>query len=145
MYELEVEREFCAAHAIVMGGARERVHGHNWRVRLVIEGDRLDGDGLLCDFHAVERSLDDAIAPFRDGDLNATEPFDRVNPTAENVARHLADEVAGRLPPGVRLTSLSVTEAPGCRATYRPAVRSDAEGYGSDAPPRDPSDERRPR
>lgn len=120
MYEIEVEREFCAAHAIVMGGERERVHGHNWRVRLVIGGEGLDGDGLLCDFHAVERSLDEAIAPFRDGDLNATAPFDRDNPTAENVARHLADRVARGLPEGVWIASLSVSEAPGCRATYRP-------------------------
>jgi 6-pyruvoyltetrahydropterin/6-carboxytetrahydropterin synthase len=52
-------------------------------------------------------------------DLNHVPPFDRVNPTAEMVARHLADVIARGLPPGVRLARVSVTEAPGCRATYR--------------------------
>ncbi|HMN96185.1 MAG TPA: 6-carboxytetrahydropterin synthase [Phycisphaerales bacterium] len=120
MYELEVEREFCAAHAIVIRGVRERTHGHNWRVRLVISGETLDEEGLLCDFHQVEAALDAVIAPLRDADLNATAPFDRLNPTAELVAQHLAESVARALPGSARLASVRVTEAPGCAATYRP-------------------------
>ena len=30
VYEITVEDEFCAAHAIVIRGEREAVHGHNW-------------------------------------------------------------------------------------------------------------------
>ena len=120
MYELTLHAEFCAAHAIVMKGVREPVHGHNWRVRVVVEGPELDDDGLLCDFHAIERSLAAIIGPFHNADLNATPPFDRVNPTAELVATHIGDELAKTLAPGVTLQSASVTEAPGCEATYRP-------------------------
>jgi 6-pyruvoyltetrahydropterin/6-carboxytetrahydropterin synthase len=129
MYELVVEREFCAAHAILLAGRREPVHGHNWKVALVVGGARLDGDGLLCDFHALEQALDAILAPLRNVDLNATPPFDRVNPTAEHVARHIADSVAVALPPGVLVRSVRVTEAPGCAAVYRPAH------FGSGDPP----------
>ncbi|NNM27432.1 MAG: 6-carboxytetrahydropterin synthase [Phycisphaerales bacterium] len=120
MYELSVERSFCAAHAIVIAGEREPMHGHTWLVRVVVRGAELDADDLLCDFHAVERTLDRLIRPFRDRCLNETAPFDRVNPTAERVARHIAEGFAGDLPAGVSVGSVSVTEAPGCVATYEP-------------------------
>lgn len=129
MYELEVNAEFCAAHAIVIAGRREPVHGHNWRVTLTVAGPTLDGDGLLCDFHEVEAALRQAVAPLDNADLNAAGPFDRLNPTAEHVARHLAERVSaaltGRLPPGARVASCRVTEAPGCAATYRPDPHAD--------------------
>lgn len=123
MFALEVETVFCAAHAIVIAGARERRHGHNFRVRVVVAGEALDSEGLLCDFHAVEGWVASIIAPFRDGDLNETPPFDRRNPTAERIAEHIGDSLAPRLPASVWVESVSVTEAPGCVATYRPARR----------------------
>lgn len=129
-FALEVECEFAAAHAIVLLGERERLHGHNWRVVVSVAGDRLDGEELLCDFHAVEGMLARIVAPFRDGNLNETPPFDRVNPTAEAVARHVAHELAAALraecapsaPAGqnpVHLEWVRVTEAPRCTAVVR--------------------------
>lgn len=128
MYEITVETEFAAAHAIVMGGRREPVHGHNWRVCVAVAGDSLDEDGLLCDFHAIESSLQEIVRPFQNRDLNSTAPFDRVNPTAELVARHIADALGAALPArdaarGVRVASVRVTEAPGCAAIYRAPSR----------------------
>ena len=125
MYELEIESGFRAAHAIVMNGVREAAHEHDWRVRVVVEGEALDGDGLLCDFHELEARLEGAVARLRNVDLNVTEPFDRVNPTAEAVARHLAEVIGPGLPRGVRLQRVQVTEAPGCRATYRTREHGD--------------------
>ena len=123
MYELSVRAEFCAAHAIVIAGQREPVHGHNWRVTATVAGNGLDADGLLCDFHLVEAALREVIGPYHNADLNRVAPFTDVNPTAENVAKHIADGLAarleGRLPPGAAVVSVSVTEAPGCTATYR--------------------------
>ena len=120
MFELTVDRIFSAAHAILIGGVREPVHGHDWRVRVTVAGPDLDDEELLCDFNALEGSLDRVIAPFRNADLNRTPPFDRVNPTAEAVARHIAERVATDLPAGVRLACVALTEAPGCEAVYRP-------------------------
>jgi 6-pyruvoyltetrahydropterin/6-carboxytetrahydropterin synthase len=121
-YALEVECEFAAAHAIVLAGARERLHGHNWRVVVSVAGERLDGEELLCDFHLVERLLGEIVAPFRDGNLNETAPFDRINPTAEALARHIAHALASALAahvPSVHLEWVRVTEAPRCTAIVR--------------------------
>ena len=126
MYELEVKGQFSAAHAIVIQGEREPLHGHDWRVAVTISGQTLDTEGLLCDFHAIESALNTITGRFHNRNLNETEPFDRVNPTAEHVARHIAEELsrvlAGVLPEGARIVSVRVTEAPGCAATFRPDV-----------------------
>lgn len=122
MFEITVQGDFAAAHALAVGGAREPVHGHNWHVRATLEGATLDADGLLCDFHTVEAVLRDIIGPFHNRSLNEVSPFDTVNPTAENVARHIAEAMHERLGPALaphaRVASVSVTEAPGCLATY---------------------------
>jgi 6-pyruvoyltetrahydropterin/6-carboxytetrahydropterin synthase len=124
MFELTVQAEFCAAHAISIAGTREPVHGHNWRVTVQLSGQTLDGDGLLCDFHTVESKLAEIIDPFRNADLNRIEPFTRINPSAENVARHIAqrltESLGDALAPHARVSAVSITEAPGCVATYRP-------------------------
>ena len=119
MYQLRIERTFSAAHAIEVRGVREHVHGHDWRVAVTVGGPSLDADGLLVDFHDLERDLDAIVGRFRNRDLNRTPPFDRVNPTAELVAQFIAVQIAPTLPHGVRVESVSVGEAPGCTATYR--------------------------
>jgi len=132
MFQLTVQAEFAAAHALTIAGRREPVHGHNWHVTAELEGPTLDADGLLCDFHTVESTLRDLIEPFRNADLNAIPPFDTVNPSAERVAEYIASELRARLDgalaPHARVSAVRVTEAPGCAATYRPAVVSWARG-----------------
>lgn len=125
---MTVEAEFCAAHAIVIQGRREPIHGHNWRVTVGVAGDRLDKDDLLVDFHAMEALVEQVVAPFVNRDFGSVPPFDRLNPTAEAVARHIGDQVAAGLPTlpggpaarGIRLIFVRVTEAPGCAVVYRP-------------------------
>lgn len=125
MYRLCVETTFAAAHAILIAGQREPNHGHNWHVTVALAGERLDADGLLVDFHAVEGLLAEITGPFRNADLNTTPPFDRINPTAEHVARHIAQTLDRRVresgldrATGARVVSARVTEAPGCSVTY---------------------------
>jgi 6-pyruvoyltetrahydropterin/6-carboxytetrahydropterin synthase len=120
MYELRVEGDFRAIHAVTVDGRPESAHDHDWHVTVVVAGPSLGAEGLLCDFHVVERQLEQVLAPLRDRDLNETPPFDHVNPSAEMVARHIADAIGPGLPQGVSLAAVSVTEAPGCTATYRP-------------------------
>jgi 6-pyruvoyltetrahydropterin/6-carboxytetrahydropterin synthase len=122
MYELTVTRTFSAAHAIVLGGEREPLHGHDWEVRVVVAGEMLDDEGLLCDFHALEEAVDAAIAPLHNTNLSDVPELAKLNPTAEIVARHIGVAVKATLPAGVRLHGATVTEAPGCAATWRPSA-----------------------
>lgn len=119
MYELSVQRQFRATHAITMAGVREAGHEHDWLVTVVVAGEELDEDGLLCDFLVIQRELDRIIGDLNERDLNATPPFDELNPTAEHVARHIAEQAAEALKPHAQVSSVTVTEEPGCAATYR--------------------------
>ena len=52
--------------------------------------------------------------------LNETEPFDEVNPTAENVAKHICEQLAAAMPDAVAVKSVAVWESDRCGATYIP-------------------------
>ncbi|MEO0511425.1 MAG: 6-carboxytetrahydropterin synthase [Planctomycetota bacterium] len=122
-YRLEVEHVFSAAHALSIAGAREPLHGHDWRVTATIAGDTLDDDGLLADFHSVHGFLAEICEPFNNNTLNDVAPFDETNPSAENVAEYIAAELAGQLEEiaeHCRVAAVRVTEAPGCAASYFP-------------------------
>lgn len=119
-YDLTIRTTFSAAHSIFFAGAQEPLHGHDWSVVVEITSDSLDGDGLVCDFHELESNLERIVAPFRNGNLNEIAPFNDVNPTAEHVARHIAECMMPTLPNGVSLSFVRIGEAPGCEATYRP-------------------------
>jgi 6-pyruvoyltetrahydropterin/6-carboxytetrahydropterin synthase len=50
--------KFSAAHFTLFGdGSAERLHGHNYRVRVELAGEGVDGDGLLVDIESFKREL----------------------------------------------------------------------------------------
>ncbi|MBL0926840.1 MAG: 6-carboxytetrahydropterin synthase [Phycisphaerales bacterium] len=121
MYEIEIQARFSAAHAIRMRGQLEPLHGHDFLVTVTLAAAGLDEDGLVCDFHAVERRLREIVGRFHNRSMNDVPPFSHgLNPSAELIARHIADELAATPFPNVRVASVRVTEAPGCAAVYRP-------------------------
>lgn len=118
MFEISVKRTFPAFHAISIGEMIEESHSHNWVVKAKLRSDSLDNDGLLCDFHVIEKLLDEIIAPFQNADLNKTQPFDSINPTAERVAEYIGNQLAAEVLDSISVYSLTITEAPECKATY---------------------------
>jgi len=120
-YELFITVDFSAAHQLrEYKGKCERLHGHNWRVDLRLAGDRLDAEGLLLDFTEAKRILGEVLDRFDHRYLNEVEPFDRLQPSSENIARVVAEAVAERLPAGVRVASVTAWESDRCAATYSP-------------------------
>jgi 6-pyruvoyltetrahydropterin/6-carboxytetrahydropterin synthase len=119
MYEVTVEGAFCASHQLrLAGGELEPLHGHNWEIEARFEGEQLDGQGLLVDFLDVQAALTRISGQLHHHHLNDLPFFQTVNPSAENVAKLIFDEleVAGDF--GRSLTSVRVLEAPGCVAGY---------------------------
>lgn len=125
MYEVSVEETFAAGHALRgYRGQCEKVHGHNYRVRAVIQGERLDSNGLLVDFVELKRVLRAIVERLDHVFLNDQPPFDQLNPTAENMARYfheqLSQGLAGLAPENpVRLAEVKIWETDTATATYR--------------------------
>jgi len=126
-YELYIQDQFGAAHNLrEYKGKCERLHGHNWRVDLRLAADGLDADGLALDFVQAKRILGEVLARFDHRYLNEVAPFDRMNPTSENIARVVAEAVSEQLPPRVRVHSVTAWESDRCAATYRPEAGKEA-------------------
>lgn len=124
MYEISVEESFSAGHYLRgYKGKCENQHGHNYRVRVTMEGRELDSTGLLYDFVHLKQVVQMVIRSLDHRNLNDFAPFDTVNPSAENIARHIHDEVAKRLEEsenGVRASGVTVWETETSAATFRP-------------------------
>jgi 6-pyruvoyltetrahydropterin/6-carboxytetrahydropterin synthase len=119
VFEVSVSGWFAAAHQLRLpGGALEPLHGHNWRVTLTVAGEQLDDMGVLADFTRLRPRLEQTLAALHDRHLNDLPAFERRNPSAENVALHVAEELARDLPAGVRVKLVEVEESPGCVARY---------------------------
>ena len=98
MYEVTVEDSFAAGHYLRnYKGKCENPHGHNYKVRVTLRGSELDKAGLLLDFKDLKDVMKDVIERVDHQMLNDIEPFTRLNPSAENIARYFYDETSSRL------------------------------------------------
>lgn len=122
MYELDITREFSAAHMLKgYDGLCSNLHGHNWTVQVFIRADRLDDIGIAADFTVIKRVLTEILAQFDHKYLNELPEFQGINPTSENIARILFEKLAPAVAkPGIKLDRVRVCESPTSGATYRP-------------------------
>jgi 6-pyruvoyltetrahydropterin/6-carboxytetrahydropterin synthase len=124
MYEVSVDETFAAAHNLrEYKGKCEDLHGHNYKVRIVLAGKELDSTGLLYDFVHLKQVIRGVIQSLDHKYLNELVPFDKLNPSAENIARHIYNETARQLretPNGAGVASITVWETETTAATYRP-------------------------
>ena len=123
MFEVTIEQTFAAGHALRnYHGKCENVHGHNYRCQVTMEGEQLDHVGLLVDFVALKKAVQVVIDRLDHQWLNEFPPFDVLNPSAENMAKYIFDEVSKGIDagPGVRLESVRLWETDTSVATYRP-------------------------
>jgi 6-pyruvoyltetrahydropterin/6-carboxytetrahydropterin synthase len=121
MYELTVTRHFSAAHCLRdYDGACARLHGHNYRVAVTVCAETLPLSGMLMDFKTLKAACDAVVDQLDHRYLNDLPAFAELNPTSENLARFLFEQVRQQLEPlPVRVVSASVWESEGSCATYR--------------------------
>ncbi len=118
-WELMVTGRFAAAHSLRnFKGRCEALHGHNWRVEVVVRGENLDQAGLVMDFGELKALMRQVLDGLDHRYLNEVPPFDRLNPSSELIARYIYQEIARRLPPGVEMARVSAWESEDSRATY---------------------------
>jgi len=120
MYEVMVEGSFSAAHNL--RGYRkkcEKLHGHNWKVRVGIRGGELDKTGMLIDFREVKNYLERTLEKLDHKYLNEISYFKVTNPTSENIARFIYNELKSRLKDSrYKVSKVTVWESDTASATY---------------------------
>ena len=121
MYRIKVAEAFEAAHNLrEYEGKCARLHGHNWVIEAEIKGEKLNNIGILIDFKDVKRELKDLLDRLDHRYLNEITPFDKINPTAENLARFIYDEFkTNKIFEGnAKLTAITVFESPKSSVRY---------------------------
>ena len=120
MFELKVRTRFAAAHQLKMVAQKcENLHGHNWKIEVYVVGDSLNEAGILVDFGEIKKEVAAIMKTLDHRFLNELDFFPDGNPSSENIARYIADQLQTSLTePGVRVSRVSAWESDDACATY---------------------------
>ncbi len=121
MFELKVTTHFAAAHQLTMVAEQcENLHGHNWKVEVMVAGEKLNEAGVLIDFGELKAHVKEIINQLDHKFLNDLEIL-TCQPSSENIAVHIAENLQKRLDgSGVHVSRITTWESDNAAATYIP-------------------------
>jgi 6-pyruvoyltetrahydropterin/6-carboxytetrahydropterin synthase len=90
MFHIFIKNHFSAGHHLRdYPGNCERPHGHNWKVEVTVKAESLDNLGMGIDFRAVKEAVNKVLDTLDHHDLNEHVDFQSVNPSSENIAVYI--------------------------------------------------------
>ena len=118
MFELTVRDHIASAHQLHgYQGACATLHGHTWKIEMVVKGSDLDKIGLLADFKVLKTILKEVIMPLDHVVLNDLPVFKGINPSTENIARHIYRALKSKVAP-LALKHIQVWESDTASVIY---------------------------
>jgi 6-pyruvoyltetrahydropterin/6-carboxytetrahydropterin synthase len=119
MYYVRVEDHFDAAHFLRgYAGKCENLHGHRYTVEVKLSSPTLNEAGLVYDFTDLKAALKPVLTSYDHVLLNDVQPFDKINPSAENIARTIFEGIKPKIE-RAKLESVTIWESPESSAEYR--------------------------
>jgi len=119
IFELGADAFFGARHFLTFAGRQGETHYHSWRVEVILESDANDEEGTVIGFAEARGALEAKVAEYNETLLNNIEPYERIQPTAENIARVIFEDIGPALTRGsTRLRTVRVWESPTNHAAY---------------------------
>jgi 6-pyruvoyltetrahydropterin/6-carboxytetrahydropterin synthase len=122
MYELKVITSFSAAHQLRnFEGACENLHGHNWKIEIYVTSETLNEAGIVIDFRALKERVNTIMEDLDHKFLNDLKAFRNHNPSSENIARYIAEQLSLSLnDPEIKVSRVTAWESETSCATYYP-------------------------
>ncbi|TET94358.1 MAG: 6-carboxytetrahydropterin synthase QueD [Desulfobacteraceae bacterium] len=120
MYELRVITQFAAAHQLRnFKGKCEKLHGHNWRIEVIVEGEKLNDAGLLIDFKEVKDDTNRILEELDHSFLNELSQFKDQNPSSENIAAYIFEKLSSKLNDNqIKVTKVTAWESDSASTSY---------------------------
>jgi len=120
MFVLKIVTDFASAHSLRdYPGDCSRLHGHNWQVEVMVSSQVLDESGIAIDFREIKKQTKVVVKRLDHQYLNEIQPFDVLNPTAENIAKYLFDEIGILInDENVKVKEVLIWETPRSAVTY---------------------------
>ena len=98
MYEITVLSHFSAAHRLrQLHGQCEELHGHNWKIEVTVVSNRLGKEGVVIDFKILKEKVKKVLSPLDHAYLNDLSCFLKREPSSENIAKYVFDQLQGEL------------------------------------------------
>ena len=111
MFELTVCDHIAAAHFLPdYDGPCKNLHGHTWKIEVLIASDQLDSLGMVADFQVMKKKLKEFLQPLDHVCLNDLPHFKKFSPTTEHLAKYVYDEFAKQCRP-LKLKHVRVWES----------------------------------
>jgi 6-pyruvoyltetrahydropterin/6-carboxytetrahydropterin synthase len=120
MYELKIISQFAAAHRLrEYEGKCENLHGHNWKVEVYVTGNKLGKNGLLIDFKLIKNATKKVLNELDHRFLNELDAFKTINPSSENIARHIFTELSREVnTEDIKVSRVTTWESDSACASY---------------------------
>jgi 6-pyruvoyltetrahydropterin/6-carboxytetrahydropterin synthase len=124
MFELKTITHFSAAHQLkAFHGACENLHGHNWKIEVYVTSHVLDDTGVVIDFRILKNHVRTIMETLDHKFLNDVPAFKDTNPSSENIARHVAEQLSRLLEERqIKVSRVTAWESENACATYYPAA-----------------------
>jgi 6-pyruvoyltetrahydropterin/6-carboxytetrahydropterin synthase len=120
MYRLMIKTSFAAAHNLInYQGDCENLHGHNWRVEVIVAAKELDKAGLGIDFKILKKQTNSLLDELDHKYLNDLTPFKNDSPSSENISRYLFERLGETLNnENITVEKINVWESENACASY---------------------------
>jgi 6-pyruvoyltetrahydropterin/6-carboxytetrahydropterin synthase len=120
VYELKVTTHFSAAHQLKLVAKKcENLHGHNWKVEVCVAGEKLNNAGVLVDFGEIKSHISKIIDKLDHTFLNDLDCFHQENPSSENIAKYISEELQGAInDPSIQVSRVTAWESEDACASY---------------------------
>jgi len=120
MYELQITTQFAAAHQLRnFRGKCEKLHGHNWRIDVFVEGEKLNDAGLLIDFKDLKDATNKILDELDHSFLNELPQFKDQNPSSENIAAYIFTKLSSELnDTNIKVSKVTAWESDTASSSY---------------------------
>lgn len=111
-FVLKTLLDFAAAHSLRgYPGDCAKLHGHNWKIEVQVAGQKLNEVGMVIDFKEIKKHAKEVVKELDHTFLNDHPHFKDTNPTAENIAVYLFQQIQSRIQTDVvKMHSITVWE-----------------------------------
>ena len=94
MYKIKIIKHFSAAHFLRnYKGKCETLHGHNWKVEVLVSSSKLNSLGMVMDFSDLKRMTSNVLEELDHDHLNELDYFKEHNPSSEEIAKYIFNKL----------------------------------------------------
>lgn len=125
MFKVKILSQFSAAHSLRnYKGKCEALHGHNWKVEVLVSSLKLNSSGMVMDFSDLKKVTSNLLDQLDHRHLNELDYFSAVgeksqNPSSEEIAKYIFVKLKNMLTgKGCKLEEVRVWETETSCASY---------------------------